>query len=195
MAPPVTVRLDPMEHVLVHRHVDGIRLLHGNRYVLLHRYGHVFLHRDRYHLLHGERNLFLHWDRHSLHHGDRHRLRDRYVNWKRLWYSYGDRMWNSYRHWLSNWHTCGRVESPNWDAIRRIFIIYTRCSKFRWQEKETFRLTMEYLYDRIWNLKTYVSDINTITIPFIFRIKSHTNQSYPSIDKNRDRLIDIFNNG
>ena len=44
-------------------------------------------------------------------------------------------------------------------------------------------------------MKTYVSDINTITIPFIFRIKSHANQSYPSIDKNCDRLIDIFNNG
>lgn len=113
MAPPVTMRLDPMEHVFVHGHVNGIRLFHGDRYVLLHRYGHVFLHRDRYHLLHGKRDLFLHWNRHSLHHGDRHRLRDRYVNWKRLWYSYGDRMWNSYRHWLSNWHTCGRIESPN----------------------------------------------------------------------------------
>ena len=39
------------------------------------------------------------------------------------------------------------------------------------------------------------TDTSTITIPFIFRIKNHTNQSYPSIDKNRDRLTDIFNNG
>lgn len=144
MGPPVTVRLDPMEHVFVHRHVNGIRLLHGDRYVLLHRYGHVFLHRDRYHLLHGKRNLFLHWDRHSLHHGDRHRLRDRYVNWKRLWYSYGDRMWNSYRHWLSNWHTCGRIESPNWAAIRRIFIVPRDTSVIEvsiiWEIKERERV-------------------------------------------------------
>lgn len=164
MGPPVTVRLDPMEHVFVHRHVNGIRLLHGDRYVLLHRYGHVFLHRDRYHLLHGKRNLFLHWDRHSLHHGDRHRLRDRYVNWKRLWYSYGDRMWNSYRHWLSNWHTCGRIESPNWAAIRRIFIVPRDTSvievsiiwEIKERERESFndsRYSVRYISTHIWKSK------------------------------------------
>lgn len=93
-----SVRLGVVVDVLVHGHMDRVRLwhMHSDGYGLLNWEGHLFLYWVRYWLLN--------WDVDGLDHWYGHGLWYVHVNWVRLSHRYGNRLRYWYRHGMGNWY-------------------------------------------------------------------------------------------